>query len=88
MPATCKACRHFDAPSERGVYLCRGCTQLLLKILANPALGLARVIRARSYALACEVCGEHENRRIVNHPEWGRVCEVDVREAADIHRLS
>jgi hypothetical protein len=48
---------------------------------------MARMIRARSYAEACELCGEFDDRRILDHREWGRICEVDVYEAAGVHRI-
>lgn len=87
MSSLCRACQHFEAPSERGVYLCQGCTRLLLKQLQNPRLGDARRVRAQSYGQACDLCGEYENRWILAHPEWGRICEVDIREAAELHRV-
>ena len=87
MPSPCKACQQFDAPSERGVFLCAECTRTLLQHLANPHLGVAAVKEGSSYADACSLCGEFRGRRIVHHPEWGRICEVDVREAAEVHRL-
>lgn len=87
MSQLCRACRQFEAPIHRGVFLCRDCTRTLMRLLRNPASGMARMIRSSSYAEACDLCGEHENRRILDHPEWGRICEVDVREAAGIHRL-
>ena len=86
-PVYCKACEQSPAPYDRGVYLCRECTRVLVKVLANPSLGFARVLRVKSYGEACDLCGEYQDRRIIDHPEWGRICEVDVKEAAEIHRL-
>ena len=85
MDRTCMTCRQFDAPVERGIRICRGCTRLLRQWLANPETSPARRIDAPTYAHACEVCGEYRDRRILLHPEWGRVCEVDVREASEFY---
>ncbi|MEW6747094.1 MAG: hypothetical protein AB1486_30530 [Planctomycetota bacterium] len=88
MPELCKVCGHFEAPVERGVRLCEGCTRMLLFELEHEGRGTARVIDGRHYSDACQICGEYRNRRIVTHPEWGKVCEVDVREAAEVHGLT
>jgi hypothetical protein len=87
MSTPCKACRGVPAPTGRGVLLCRGCAWLLLRSLEKPAASAARVVRAASYGSGCDLCGEWRDRRIVDHPEWGRICEVDIREAAEYWSL-
>ena len=83
----CKACRHFEAAGNRGIHLCHGCTRILRDNLNKPSVGVARVVEARHYGEACEVCGEYRDRKILDHPEWGRICEVDVREACEFYEL-
>ncbi len=80
----CSACREEPAPTARGVRLCRGCTEVLLRQFEKPLHGDGKVRLARGFAMACRICGEYVNRRVVDHPQWGRICEVDVREAAEI----
>jgi len=84
---SCVACEMEEAPTGRGVKLCAGCTRVLLAQLRNASVGEARVIEARSYGQACRLCGEWRDRRILEHPEWGNICEVDVFESAEVHRL-
>ena len=83
----CQLCADETAPAERGVLICAGCTRLLLRFLENPHYGVAKVITPNGYGQSCGLCGEYRSRRMIVHPEWGRVCEVDVREAAEIHGL-
>ena len=83
----CVACEIEDAPTERGVLLCAGCTRVLLAQLRNPTVGEARVLRATSYAQRCGLCGEWSGLIMLEHPRWGNVCEVDINAAAEIHRL-
>ena len=83
----CAACQSADAPTHRGVALCHGCTLVLLRQLQHPRTGMAKVVRSRSYARACKICGEYADRRLLEHPEWGTICEIDVQEAAELHRI-
>ena len=85
MSQLCAACEVEDAPTERGVLLCRGCTRVLLAQLRNPSVGEARVLRAASYAQCCGLCGEWADRIILEHPRWGNVCDVDITAAAELH---
>lgn len=70
-----------------GVFICRTHTVELYKILSNEITIKDAIIINPEFIQHCHICGEYENRVIINHPEWFYICNVCLESATKNYKM-
>lgn len=75
-------CIICNIPLEfKGIYLCEIHTQELTNISHNKGKFQSIILYNPSFNEHCMLCGEWEDRIIINHPDWNYICDKCLFEA-------
>lgn len=83
-------CFICDTPlSKDGINLCKEHTIAALEVLYTGKYKDKNynIIENPEFKHHCGICGEWENRTIINYPEWLFLCEKDIEVARKAYEL-
>jgi len=66
---------------KKKIYLCEEHTEKALEIMQN------ETIKNPKHEHHCAICGEWQNRIIINYPEWLYLCDKCINDAQKSYKL-
>ncbi len=67
-----------------GIFICEHHTNVLNNFLEKSIS--EKIIKNPTFKNHCMICGEWENKIIINHPHWNFVCTICFNTANDFYK--
>lgn len=83
-------CFICDKPLEAiDVFLCKKHTIIALEVLLTGVYKgeKYKIYENSQYMQHCGICGEWENRIIINYPKWNYLCDRCIEKAREAYNL-